>query len=92
MIFYIQDKFGYEFRVGIPISPLLIAYPYFEIGENSNRVKVGKSHQIEFGSDEYSRVLVLLPCLYTIHKKKINLTNYYVTDCCPMYDLYNNNG
>jgi hypothetical protein len=43
MIFYIRDEFGYEFGVGIPISPLLIPYPYFEIGENPNRVKAGEN-------------------------------------------------
>jgi len=51
MVFYIQDEFGYGFGVGILISPLLISYPCFEIGENSNRVKVGKneSNWVWFG-------------------------------------------
>jgi len=39
----------------IPIYPLPVPYPYFEIGENPypypNSVKTGKTRQIGFGSD-----------------------------------------
>jgi hypothetical protein len=43
MFFYIWDEFEYGFRVGIPISPLLIPYPCFKIEENPNLVKEGKN-------------------------------------------------
>ncbi|AES60335.1 hypothetical protein MTR_1g043790 [Medicago truncatula] len=36
---------------GVPIYPLPVPYPCFEIGENSNPIKMGKIRQIEFGSD-----------------------------------------
>jgi len=64
LIFYIRDRFGYGFVVGIytPVPP-----PCFKIGENpntySNPVKAEKTCQIGFGSDGYRLVWVLLSYL-----------------------------
>jgi len=35
----------------VPIYPLPVPYPCFEIGENPNPVKTGKTRKIRFGSD-----------------------------------------
>jgi len=49
VIFYIRDGFGYGFGVST-IYLLPVPYPCFEIGENPNPVKTGKTRQVGFGS------------------------------------------
>jgi len=51
-------------------SPLPAPYPYFEIGENPNPVKLGKTLQIGVGLDGYPWARILLPCLELIERKK----------------------
>ncbi|AET00221.1 hypothetical protein MTR_5g089650 [Medicago truncatula] len=51
----------------VPIFPLPIPYPCFEIGKNPNSylnpVKTGKTCQNEFGWGGYPRARILLSCL-----------------------------
>jgi len=53
----------------VPISPLPVPYPHFEIGENPNPypnpIKPGKTCQIGDGLGGYPRARVLLPGLGT---------------------------
>jgi len=53
VIFCFRDGFKYMGSGWITIYLLLVSYPYFEIGENSNPypVKTGKTCQIKFDSD-----------------------------------------
>jgi len=63
MIFDIREEFGYEFGMSTYIPVTRPVPVIFEIKENPNPVKAGKTHQIVVGSCEYPHVWVLLPCL-----------------------------